>query len=168
MINKEQLCVAMTKECDVSIHLFGKLPPSSFDYRPSAKQRSTIELLRYLSLCGIAGIQSMEQNDFRLFAELVDRNRDMAPESFPAEMEKQKADIEKYFAGVTEEKLETVQTGLPGAGMVPLQVGLMNGPLKWLTGYKLQLFSYAKACGNDSIGTANAWAGIDWPPPKQG
>ncbi len=42
-----------------------------------------------------------------------------------------------------------------------LGLAILNGPLKWLTAYKLQLFLYAKACGAE-IGTANAWAGMDW------
>ena len=33
--------------------------------------------------------------------------------------------------------------------------------LKMLTGYKMQLFLYAKASGNESIGTPNVWAGMD-------
>jgi hypothetical protein len=168
MLSKKDLAGAMGKECDVAVHLFGKLPPNSFDYRPTPKQRSTIELLRYLSLCGIAGIQAMDQNNFSIFQQILDRNKDMKPESFPSEMQKQKAEIEKYFSEVDEKKLETQETSLPGAGMVPLQIALLNGPLKWLTGYKLQLFTYAKAAGNESIGTANAWAGIDWPPRKEG
>ena len=37
---------------------------------------------------------------------------------------------------------------------------IMSGPLKWLTGYKMQLFLYAKATGAE-IGTSNAWGGYD-------
>lgn len=166
MITKDQLCAAMTKECDIAIHLFGKLPPNSYDHRPTPKQRSTTELLRYMSRCAVAGIEALEKGDFNLFQQVLDQNKDMMPEDFPQEMQKQKVEIEKYFAGLTEEKLETQEANLPGAGPVPLQVALLNGPLKWLTGYKVQLFIYAKATGNESIGTANAWAGIDWPPPK--
>ena len=110
----------------------------------------------------------MDQNNFGIFQQIIDRNKEMKPESFPAEMQKQKTEIERYFAEVDEKKLETQEASLPGAGKVPLQIALLNGPLKWLTGYKLQLFNYAKAAGNESIGTANAWAGIDWPPAKQG
>lgn len=167
MITKDQLCAAMTKECDIAVHLFGKLPPDSYDYRPSPKQRSTTELLRYLSLCATAGLASMDQSNFRIFGEIMARNADMKPEAFPAEMQKQKAEIEKYFAGLTEEKFENHETIIPGGGKAALQVALLNGPLKWLTGYKLQLFMYAKASGNEAIGTANAWGGFDWPPPKE-
>jgi hypothetical protein len=166
MLSKEHLAGAMAKECDVAVHLYEKLPPNCLDYRPTPKQRSTTELLRYLSRCGIAGIHAMDQNNFGIFQQIIDENKDMMPEAFPAEMQRQKEEIQKYFEVVTEQKLETAETMLPGGGNVPLQVALLNGPLKWLTGYKLQLFTYAKAAGNESIGTANAWAGIDWPPKK--
>lgn len=167
MITKDQLCAAMTKECDIAVHLFSKLPPDSYDYRPGPNQRSTTELLRYMSLCATAGIESMEKSNFKLFGEIMARNTDMKPEDFPAEMQKQKAGIEKYFSGLSEEKLENQESMIPGGGKAPLQVALLNGPLKWLTGYKLQLFMYAKASGNGTIGTANMWGGFDWPPPTQ-
>ncbi len=167
MITKDQLCAAMTKECDIAVHLFSKLPVSSYDYRPGPTQRSTTELLRYLSSCATAGIQAMEHGNFKIFGEIIARNANMKAEAFPAEMQKQKKEIEEYFSGLTEQKLETQQATTPGGGPVPLQVAIMNGPLKWLTGYKLQLFLYAKACGNEKIGTANVWGGFDWPPPEE-
>ncbi len=168
MINKNQLCASMTKECDIALHLFEKLPLDSYEFRPSGSQRNTTELLRYLSVCGIGGIRWMDKGDYKIFMEMLEGTRRMKPEDFPGEMQKQKAEIEQYFAEVSEEKLATQQTAVPGGGTVPLEVALMNGPLKWLTGYKLQLFTHAKSAGNEFIGTANAWAGIDRPPPKKG
>lgn len=167
MITKEQLCGAMTKECDIALHLFEKLPPDSYEYRPLGNQRNTTELLRYLSMCGIGGIRWMDAGDYKIFVSMLEETRHMKPADFPAAMLKQKSDIEKYFAEVSDEKLATYQAPVPGGGTVPLEVALLNGPLKWLTGYKLQLFTHAKSAGNEAIGTANAWAGIDRPPPKK-
>ncbi|MBA3657890.1 MAG: hypothetical protein H0W69_11125 [Gemmatimonadaceae bacterium] len=157
----------MTKECEIALHIFEKLPADSYEYRPTGNQRNTTELLRYLSVCGIGGIRWMDAGDYKIFMTMLDATRHMKPEDFPREMQKQKSEIEKYFAEVSEEKLATQQAGVPGGGTVPLEVALMNGPLKWLTGYKLQLFAHAKSAGNESIGTANAWAGIDRPSPKK-
>jgi hypothetical protein len=39
---------------------------------------------------------------------------------------------------------------------------LVETTLKWLTAYRMQLFLYAKASGNEKIGTANNWAGVDY------
>jgi hypothetical protein len=38
--------------------------------------------------------------------------------------------------------------------------------LKTITGYKMQLFLYVKASGNEAVVTSNVWSGAD-PAPKQ-
>jgi hypothetical protein len=162
MITKQQLAAAMVRECDICLHLFGKLGPGALDYRPSPAQRSTAELLRYLSVCGIAGVRAMAAGDWQLFRASLARVQHAPPDGFPEAMERQKADLRAFFEAVTEEELEQHEATLPGAGVRPLGVAILEGPLKWLTGYKLQLFLYAKAAGAPELGTANAWAGIDW------
>ncbi len=161
MITKDQLSAAMLRECDICVHLHSKLPAGALDYRPTDKQRSTLELLRYLAICGIAGLTCMAEADWKRFAEFSERVADMAAADFPAEMERQKASIEAFFVGLNEAALETQAAPLPGGrGTTTLGLAILNGPFKWLTAYKLQLFLYAKACGAE-IGTANAWAGAD-------
>jgi hypothetical protein len=152
----------MLRECDIAKHLFTKLPDGALDYRPTPGQRSTLELLRYLTICGIAGIRAMVEKNMRVVTDYEARMADMAAGDFPAAMDRQKGLITEYFASVDERTLETEQAKLPGAGAMPLGAALMNGPLKWLTAYRMQLFLYAKASGARELGTANAWAGIDW------
>lgn len=162
MISKEQVAAGMIRECDICCHLFSKLTPDAYTYQPSASQRTTIELLRYLSVCGIAGIRSLADRDWKRFGEHLDRAKGMPAQGFPAAMDRQKAEIAAFFASVTEETLETQQAPVPTGGTEPLGLAILNGPFKWITAYKLQLFLYAKATGAAEIGTANAWAGIDW------
>ena len=162
MITRDQVSSAMTRECDICLHLFSKLTPDAWDYRPSDSQRTTLELLRYLAGCGIGGLRAMASSDWKLFNEELARNKEMQPEGFPAAMTRQKQAIEQFFASTSEATLETKEAKMPGGGTLPLGVGIINGPLKWLAAYKLQLFLYAKATGAHQIGTANAWAGIDW------
>lgn len=162
MITKDHLAASMLRECDIAKHLFTKIPADRYDYRPAPGQRSTVELLRYLAVCGIGGIRAMEANDLKVMSEFTSQVAEMQPVEFPEAMDRQKEQIRAYFDGVDERALETMEAKLPGAGSMPLDVAIMNGPLKWLTGYKMQLFLYAKASGAAEIGTANAWAGIDW------
>jgi hypothetical protein len=152
----------MTRECDICLHLFSKLSPDAYDYKPSDSQRTTLELLRYLAACGIGGLRAMANSDWKLFNEELARTREMPAEDFPATMTRQKQAIEQFFASTSEAVLETKEAKMPGGATLPLGAGIMNGPLKWLAAYKLQLFLYAKATGAHQIGTANAWAGIDW------
>jgi len=162
VITKEQVSSAMTRECDICLHLFSKLNPDAYDYRPSASQRTTLELLRYLASCGIGGLRAMANADWKLFNEELARNHEMPADGFPAAMTRQKQAIEQFFASTSEATLETKEAKMPGGGTLPLGAGIINGPLKWLAAYKLQLFLYAKATGAHQLGTANAWAGIDW------
>lgn len=167
MISKTNLLDSMLHECTVAQHLYTKLTPQSFEYRPTASQRSTLELLQYLSVIGIAGATCMMERDWKRFAPFSERAKEMPASGFVEAMDRQKAELIELFKSLPEERLVTQEAPLPGGATQPLAVALMNGPLKWLTAYKLQLFLYAKACGAEQIGTANAWRGTD-PAPKKG
>ena len=166
MITKAQLAGALTRECDIAVHLYSKLTPEAWSYRPSEGQRATLDLLRYLAACGIGGLESLAGNDFRAFGKYVERVKDMTADEFPDQMALQKAEIEEFFAATTEQTLTTQEAKMPGGGPLPLAAAIINGPLKWLTAYKMQLFLYAKASGAQGIGTSNAWGGFDMPPAK--
>jgi len=162
MISKEQIAASMMFECDVAKHLHGKLTPAAYDYRPTGKQRSTTELLRYLSVCGIAGIQSLYTSDWKTFSKYAERSSQNSVGDFPAAMDLQKREIKEFFDSVTEHELETRDAKLPVGGTQLLGQAILDLPFKWLAAYKLQLFLYLKATGTEDIGTANAWMGIDW------
>ena len=162
MITKEHIAASMGHECDVCSHLFTKLAPEGYSYRPSPQQRSAQELMQYLAICGIAGIRSMAEGSWAPFAEYKEKIKEASPEDFPALMEQQKAEIQAYIASIDDEAFATQEAQLPGAGTTTLGLAIVNGPLKWMTAYKMQLFLYAKAAGATGIGTSNAWAGMDW------
>ncbi|MGB7211297.1 MAG: hypothetical protein WBC97_01605 [Gemmatimonadales bacterium] len=152
----------MALECDIAIHLHSKLTPQAADYRPSPDQRSTTELLRYLSICGIAGTTSMVQADWKLFAAFRERSAALSVADFPAAMARQKDELTALFVKITPEQFATQQAPMPGGTVtLPLGIALLNGPLKWLAAYKLELFVYAKASGAHDINTSNAWRGMD-------
>jgi hypothetical protein len=165
MISKEQFAQSMARECDIIVHLFSKLPPEAYDYRPSEQQRSTTELLRYLSICAAAGIHCMKNGDFKLFAPFSERAKEMPPSEFPAAMARQKQEILDFFDSVSEETLLTQEAPMPGGAMLPLGAAIVNGPAKWLAAYKMQLFLYAKANGLSELKTSNLWRGTDPKPP---
>ncbi len=165
MITKDQLAASMLRDCEVILHLYTKLTPADADYRPSEKQRSTLDLLRYLSICATASLDCLVHADWKRFAAFGDRVKEMSFEGFPAAMEQQKTEIAAFFAGVSEATLETQDAPLPGGrGQSTLGLAILNGPQKWLAAYKMQLLLYAKACGHAELGTSNVWGGMDMPP----
>ncbi len=162
MINKDQIAASMMFECDVAKHVYTKLTPESYDYKPTPGQRNTLELLRYLSICGIAGIQSLYQSNWKAFSTYAERASTMTADGFPAAMDLQKKEIKEFFDSITERDLETRDALLPIGGTQLLGLAILDLPFKWLPAYKLQLFLYAKATGTHEINTANAWMGMDW------
>ena len=165
MITKDQLAQSFARECDIAIHLFTKLSPDAYGYQPSAEQRTTVALLRYLAVCASAGIHCMVHKDWKLFAGYRERVENMPAAEFPAAMERQKQEILQFFASTSEEALRTQEAPMPGGGMLPLGFAVLEGPLKWLTAYKMQLFLYAKATGATQLKTSNLWRGTDPKPP---
>ena len=163
MLSKNDLLDVMLHECDICIHLYGKLPEGSLDYRPTPQQRSTLELLRYLSFCGIGGTRYMVENNYERFTEAAERANDMPADEFPAAMERQKKEIRDVIENLSDDDFANKQVKMPPDQTVKLGRALLEAPLSWLTAYRMQLFLYAKAAGNHEIGTANCWAGIDWP-----
>src|SRR5262252_438337 len=52
VLNKAELIASLQHEVRILLHLATKIDRSKLDYRPTPKQRSTIELLKYLSWMG--------------------------------------------------------------------------------------------------------------------
>ena len=52
VLTKPELIGALQNEVRILLHLASKIEPAMVDYRPTPKQRSSIELLRYLSIMG--------------------------------------------------------------------------------------------------------------------
>ena len=58
VLSREELSRALQHEIKILLHLASKLEPGMLDYRPTPKQRSTLELLRYLSAMTVPYLRS--------------------------------------------------------------------------------------------------------------
>ena len=56
VLTKPELIASLQNEVRILLHLADKIEPGMLDYRPTPKQRSTLELLRYLSMMGCTGL----------------------------------------------------------------------------------------------------------------
>src|SRR6188474_3380609 len=52
VLTKDELIATLQHEVRILQHLATKVDPAMLDYRPTPKQRSTLELLQYLSMMG--------------------------------------------------------------------------------------------------------------------
>ena len=64
VLTKPELIASLQNEVQILLHLATKIDRAKLDYRPTPKQRSTIELLRYLSMMGPALVQAAKAGAF--------------------------------------------------------------------------------------------------------
>lgn len=169
MIDKDTLLELILEECDICLHLHGAIPDGGMDFRPTPDQRSTLELLRYLSFCALGGTRAMAEGNWDAYRALADDAATMEADAFPDAMARQKEGLRAYFAGLTQEDLDTRIATTPMGVELPLDRALITLPLKWMAAYRMQLFLYAKQAGNTEIWTPDCWAGVsmDRPAPTE-
>jgi len=161
MITKEQFIKSLVGEIDIIKHLAEKLEPSMLDYRPTPKQRSTLELLQYIGQMAHTGISAYIAGDQNLYIKLSENKNLVTFENFISKMDEQARFAEEAIGALTDEDMKRESTIWGTTAPLALQ---LLGILKNAVAYKMQLFLYIKACGNDSISTSNLWAGRDMPP----
>src|SRR4030095_10165137 len=64
VLTKAEFLSSLQKEARILGHLADKVDPSMVDYRPTPKQRSSLELLRYMSIMGPQLIQAARAGGF--------------------------------------------------------------------------------------------------------
>jgi hypothetical protein len=165
VLTNDELIAALQKEVGILIHLAEKLDDRSCHYRPTAKQRSSLELLRYLTVMGPTLVQSAKAGGFDLaawqakaaHAETLDIS------GVIAELEKQKDEYVRLLRDMSDEEFRKPlemfgNTSSKGAFIVNLVLG-------GCAAYRTQLFLYLKSCGREELGTLNLWPGVDAPAP---
>ena len=166
VLTKPELLAALQKEARILLHLTGKLDRTHIDYRPTPKQRSALELLRYLSymgplLIGAAKARAFDSAAWKSAtsaAEMRDLDETLAviqalPDTY-----------ERLVADMADSDFRAEMTGFDGnkTSAGAFIVGLVLGGH---AAYRTQLFCYLKACGQEQLGTVNLWAGVDAPVP---
>ena len=164
VLTKDELIATLQKEVRILLHLSTKVDRAQLDYRPTPKQRSTLELLHYLSYMGPTIVKAVRDGGFnpevwgaaqqaaasRDFDQTVDVIAGMA-ETFAEVVggmddEEFRADVEMFG-----------RKSSKGAAIV-------NIVLCGYAAYRTQLFLYLKVCGREELNTMNLWAGMDPPP----
>jgi hypothetical protein len=165
MITREQLLDSMRHETRVIKHLATKLPAGRLDWRPTPKQRSTLELMQYLTYCGTIGVKAMIHGNWDHAEALESGGNAVTPETFAAAMDAQMAELEREIRAIPEKDLLDRAATMPWGAPTKLGLSLIDCGIKPLTAYRMQLFLYAKESGNADIGPANCWVGVDAPKP---
>jgi hypothetical protein len=165
MLTKEQFLASCAHETRVIRHLATKVPPGGLDYRPTPQQRSTLELLRYLTSCAIVPARAMVTGSWDEAEAREQASQAVTPEEFDAEMERQQEELEALVRPIPDADFLERRAVLPWGAPAGLGEALLVTVMKTLVAYRMQLFLYAKAAGAHELGPSNCWVGVDRRPP---
>jgi hypothetical protein len=166
VLTKSELVSALQDEVRVLLHLATKVDRGRLDYRPTPKQRSTIELLRYLSMMGPTLVtytltSSQDPNIWGEAAKAADaRDFDQAVAAIAAQSDEYARQLANVSDADFRVELPSITGGKTSRGAV-----LVTLVLGSCVAYRMQLFLYLKSCGREELGTMDLWAGMDAPAP---
>ena len=165
VLTRDELLSALQHEVRLLLHLASKVDPAKLDYRPSARQRTTLEQLQYMVIMGPIHLRAVMADAFDL-----DRWRTawrtgeaaakvMNLEEIQDAIGKQPALFAELLGSRSDADLRA-EIDMFGrkASRGSLIVSLV---LCHYAAYRMQLFLYLKASGRDELNTMNLWVGID-------
>lgn len=165
ILTREELIASLRNEVRILVHLAGKIDRSKLDYRPTPKQRTTLELLQYMAIMAPTQISAIKAGVFTREAMMAAwgpteaASKTMNFEQTMAAIEKQSDDFGTMFSEWTEADFRG-EVDLFGnrntRGFL-----LVNLVLSGFAAYRMQVFCYLKACGRHELNTLNLWMGAD-------
>jgi hypothetical protein len=163
VLTKSELIGSLQNEVRILLHLATKIDRKQLDYRPTPKQRSTIELLKYLSIMGPALVQAAKAGTFDVAvwtaaqqaAEARDYDQTLA--AIAAQTDSYAKELGAMSDADFRVEIEMFGNKTTRGAFI------VNLVLCGCAAYRTQLFVYLKACGREDLSTMNLWAGIDAP-----
>jgi hypothetical protein len=163
VLTKSELIASLQHEVHILLHLASKIDRAQLDYRPTPKQRSTFELLKYLSYMGPVMVEAANGGGFDAAA--------WGAATKAAETR----DFDETIAAIAAQR-DTYASRLGAMSDADFRVEiemfgrrtsrgafLVNTVLCGYAAYRTQLFVYLKSCGREELNTMNLWAGVDAP-----
>ena len=163
VLTTSELVASLQNEVRILLHLASKIDRSTLDYRPSPKQRSTMDLLRYLSIMGpqmvgaakggfdraawMAAKEAADARDFDQTLAAIAAHADLYP---------------TLLADMSDADLRSEMDGMDGR-KTTRGAFIVNLVLSGYAAYRMQLFLYLKANGREELSTMNLWGGVDAP-----
>ena len=164
-LTKSELIAALKHEVHILLHLAGKLDRTMLDYRPTPKQRSAMELLRYLTVMGPSLIQAAKAGGFDPAAWTA-AEKAAASRNFEETLAVLASHADTYASMLGDMSDADLRGEIEMFGNKSSRGAvIVNYVLCGCAAYRTQLFLYLKACGREELGTMNLWAGVDAPAP---
>jgi hypothetical protein len=165
VLTKQELISSLQSEIRILLHLITKIDETKTDYRPAPKQRSILELLRYLVIMGPCMTATIKGGVFtreamgEIWGTAETSAKPLDFDQIVTAIAKQSDDYVRQLADWNDELFRSEinmfgHTTTRGAAMV-------NMVLCGHAAYRTQLFLYLKATGREELNTINLWMGAD-------
>jgi hypothetical protein len=163
VLTKEELLTSLGREVGILLHLAAKVEPGMLDYRPTAKQRSMLELLQYLAMMGPTYSRLIAGDAFDLDAWLYRwRAEEAAAKAMDLEQARDAIGRQPAFFkelmncySDADLRVEIERFG----SRASRGSWLVTMVLCHYAAYRMQLFLYLKACGREELDTVDLWVG---------
>ena len=162
VLTKSELITLLQGEVRLLQHLVSKIDPAMLDYRPTPKQRSTIELLRYLTNMGPALLRYAKGQPLDA-SEMAKAIEAANARSFDETVATLAAHADVYIELLADMSDDDFRAETKEFDGLPVTRGqfIVFHVIGQCAAYRTQLFLYLKACGRDELNTMNLWVGID-------
>lgn len=163
VLTKAELIDALREEVRILLHLAGKADRARLDYRPTPKQRTTAELLKYLSMMGPTLVKDAKAGawDEAGWAAAEKAAQAQSLEEALAKIASHADTYAALLADLTDADLRA-EVDMFGEKS-SLGAFLVKWVLAGCAAYRMQLFLYLKASGREELNTMNLWSGADSP-----
>jgi hypothetical protein len=163
VLTKSELIASLQHEVRILLHLASKIDRAKLDYRPTPKQRSTIELLKYLTIMGPMLVEFAKAGTFDPAIWTV-AEKEAAARDFDQTVAAIAAQSDTYAKHLGDMSDADFRGEITMFGSKTTRGAfIVNLVLCGCAAYRTQLFVYLKACGREELSTMNLWAGVDAP-----
>lgn len=160
ILTTAELVALLESDVRIFLHLVGKIPADAHDYRPTPTQRSTAELVKYVSMMGPTLAEMIRTGAFDEAAWGA-AEQAAAARSFDQAVAAIAGHPAIYARLLHTLSDADVREEIDMFGKASRGVQLVTWVLNGCVAYRMQLFLYLKASGRPELNTMNLWSGVD-------
>lgn len=159
MYTKASFLKSIAHEAKVMKHLVAQIPAGQADWRMTPPQRSTLELLRFLTFMPYASVEFALTQAWDKWDGHEARAKDLQPADFAKAMDKQIKGITKLLAKFDDGALKRKTTKHWNGTKMTLGDALVAMVQNTMVAYRMQLFLQVKASGAPHLTSSDCWQG---------
>lgn len=159
MYTKASFLKSIALEAKIMKHLVAQIPAGQADWRLTPPQRSTLELLRFLTFMPYASVEFALTQAWDKWDGHEAAAKELQAADFAKAMDRQMKGITRLLAKHTDATLRKKTTKHWNGTKMTLGDALVAMVLNTMVAYRMQLFLQVKASGAPHLTSSDCWQG---------